>query len=392
MDSKNSQIETDRIILDDQSSKSFHHLLDTIEGINRAMEFKSLLNESIESICAVMDAEASSLMLLDEDTGELYVSLPTGPVKEEIKGKSIPRHKGVGGWVVKHKKPFLSNNLEESDVFWGDLADDFTTKNIICVPLLDRSGEPMGVVQALNRRNEEDFKEHDIPVFQALANHVAIAIERTRELEKLHKRLKEKEAMLTEVHHRIKNNLGTITALIEMELPVIEDDKARQVLKNTYSRIQSMTEVHDLLCNKRLFQDIELGTYLRQLADKISATLSGPDTEVDIQILEEPVKIESERAMLCGLVLNELIVNSYKHAFEDMEKGEITINLSMLDDKKIQLAVSDNGVGIDENFDLEVSDSQSVGTWLIDVLLRRLEASVDIKREEGTRFVIVFDK
>lgn len=391
MSERKEQNSEDGLVLNNSStSDKFHFLLDTIKGINRAMEFKSLLKESIESICTVMNAEASSLMLLDEDTGELFVSLPTGPVKEEIKGRSIPKHQGVGGWVIKHKKSFLSNNLEESDIFWGDLTDDFTTRNIICAPMLDKSGQPIGVIQALNRKNGKNFREHDKPVFEALANHVAIAIERTREMEEIYNHLKEKEVMLTEIHHRIKNNLATISALIEMEISEVNDQRARQILKNTYSRIQSMTEVHDMLCNKGLFENIDLGMYLKQLTDKISEMLSNAGTEIDINILADPINLDSERAMLCGLVLNELIVNCYKHAFTGMEKGEIFIKLSLVNHGNIQLEVSDNGVGVEEDFDLETK--QSIGTWVINVLLRRLEAEVNIERVEGTRFMITFEK
>lgn len=390
MDRKKEKISKDSLTLNHQASDSFHFLLDTIEGINRAMEFKSLLYESIETICTVMNAEASSLMLLDKDTGELFVSLPTGPVKEEIKGKSIPKHKGVGGWVIKHKEPFLSNNPDENDIFWGDLTDDFVTRNIICVPLLDNSDRPIGVIQAINRKDGKDFQSHDIPVFEALANHVTIAIERTRKLENMHDGLKAKEVMLTEIHHRIKNNLATISSLIEIEIPEVEDQDAKQILKNTYSRIQSVTEVHDLLCNNNFLEDIDLGIYLEQLADKISDVLSTDETNMAIHIKAESVQIGSERAMLCGLVLNELIINCYKHAFRDMEKGEITISLGLVGDKNIRLEVSDNGVGVDENFTLE--ETQSIGTWVINVLLRRLEADVSIERLKGTRFVITFEK
>lgn len=390
MSHKKRHVSEDKPVLDSQESSNLHFLLDTINGINRAMEFKSLLNESIESICKIMDAEASSLMLMDEDTGELFVSLPTGPVKEEIKGKSIPKHKGIGGWVIKNKKPFLSNNPDESDIFWGDLTEEFTTRNIICAPLLDKAGKPIGVIQALNRNRGKDFHEHDIPVFEALANHVAVALERTRKLEKMHSHLKEKEVMLTEIHHRIKNNLATISALIEMEIEEVEDPRAQKVLKNTYSRIRSMTEVHDLLCRKGLFEDIELGMYLRQLTDKIAEMFSGGDTQLDIQILADSVKIDSERALLCGLVLNELIVNCYKHAFDEIEGGQVTIVLSNQENDNIRLAVSDNGVGVDEDFSLD--ETQSIGTWVIKVLLRRLEADVRIERSEGTRFIITFEK
>lgn len=376
--------------LKDQSSESLHLLLESIEGLNKSMELKSLLSESMESARLVMDSEASSLMLLDEETGELFISLPTGPVKDEIKGKRIPKNKGVGGWVIEHQRPYLSNDLENSEIFFGEMAEEFQTRNIICVPLINSKNKAMGVLQAINKRGMKDFTPHDIPVFQALASHVSMAIERTRMEEKMKSRIKQKEVLLTEIHHRVKNNLATISGLIEMELDSVEDKHARHVLKNTYSRMQSMGEVHDMLCKKGLFDEVELGMYLNNLTDKISKTLSNPNTKVNITVEADTIHMAADRAMICGLVLNELLVNIYKHAFEDLSEGNITVNLLSLKDNKIQLDVRDNGIGIPEEFSLE--DASSIGTWVINVLLRKLNSTVEINSGEGTSFSIRFNK
>ncbi|MDZ7716041.1 MAG: histidine kinase dimerization/phosphoacceptor domain -containing protein [Balneolaceae bacterium] len=390
MESLVEESSTKKIELKDHSNESIHLLLETIEGINRTMELKSLLSESMEAVRLVMKSEASSLMLLDEDTGELFVSLPTGPVKDEIKGKRIPKNEGIGGWVVENERPYLSNDLEESEVFYGDLAENFKTRNIICVPLINKKGNTIGVMQALNKRKNKDFTPHDIPVFQALASHVTIAIERTRKQERLLNRLKEKEVLLTEIHHRVKNNLSTITALIEMELNEVEDEHAKYVLKNTYSRIRSMIEVHDLLCDKGLFDKVELGLYLSKLTEKISETLTNPRKQVDINLTADTINIAADKAMVCGLVLNELMINIYKHAFNNVETGQIDIELLHKRDNIVALNVADNGVGIPEDFDLE--NANSVGTWVINVLLRKLNATVEIEAEEGTSFSIEFEK
>ena len=376
--------------LKDQSSESLHLLLESIEGLNKSMELQSLLSESMESARLVMNSEASSLMLLDEETGELFISLPTGPVKDEIKGKRIPKNKGVGGWVIENKRPYLSNDLENSEIFFGEVAEDFQTRNIICVPLIDSQNKAMGVLQAINKRGHKDFTPHDIPVFQALASHVSMAIERTRMEERMKSRIKQKEVLLTEIHHRVKNNLATISGLIEMELDTVEDKHARHVLKNTYSRMQSMGEVHDMLCKKGLFDEVELGMYLSNLTEKISKTLSNPNTKVNISVEADTIHMAADRAMICGLVLNELLVNIYKHAFEDLSEGNITINLLSLKDNKIQLDVRDNGIGIPDEFSLE--DASSIGTWVINVLLRKLNSTVEINSAEGTSFSIRFDK
>jgi len=376
--------------LKDQSSESLHLLLESIQGLNKSMELKSLLSESMESARLVMNSEASSLMLLDEETGELYITLPTGPVKDEIQGKRIPKNKGVGGWVIEHKRPYLSNDLENSEIFFGEVASEFQTRNIICVPLINSENKAMGVLQAVNKRGHNDFTPHDIPVFQALASHVSLAIERTRREEKIRSRLKQKEVMLTEIHHRVKNNLATISGLIEMELDEVEDKHAQHVLKNTYSRMQSMGEVHDMLCKKGLFDEVELGLYLNNLTDKISKTLSNPNREVHISVEADTIHMAADRAMICGLVLNELLVNIYKHAFEDLDEGNIAIQLRLDNENMVQLDVSDNGVGIPEEFSLE--EASSIGTWVINVLLRKLNSTVEINSAEGTSFSIRFKK
>jgi hypothetical protein len=92
-------------------------LLDFIEGITRTFELKKLLVRSMEATKVIMSAEASSLMLLDELTGDLNVSIPTGPVKDEINGMKIPKNKGISGWVISYNQPFISNDVTESDVF-----------------------------------------------------------------------------------------------------------------------------------------------------------------------------------------------------------------------------------------------------------------------------------
>lgn len=378
-------------LYDQQTAGSFRSLLKNISSLNRAIELQTLLKESLDVIQKVMNVEASSLMLSDEYTGELIISIPTGPVKKKITGERIEYGTGIGGWVIKNETSFYSNDPQNSEIFAGDLTDEFTTQNIICVPLVDRRGHVFGVMQAINRLDDSGFDDKDVPVFQSLADHVAIAIERTRELEKVQNQLKEKEMMLTEVHHRLKNNLTTISALIEMESSEIEDDDARHMLRKTCARIDSMTEVHDLLYNTGLDNQISLKFYLERLAEKISNTIDHPSQDVAIEVRADDIQLDTERAMSCGLLLNELMMNSYKHAFKNLaQSGHILIELTTPDNKNIVLKVSDDGKGIGDNFKL--GDTHSTGSWLINVLLRRLDATVDISRSNGTAFRIQFKR
>lgn len=363
-------------------------LLETIEVINSTNHVKSIVDESMEATRLVMKSEASSLMLLDRDTGELYVSLPTGPAKEDIKGKSIPKYRGIAGWVVKNKKPYITNDAQSSEHFWGELADHFTTRNLICVPLIDRSNKVVGVIQALNRRKGEDFTPHDIPVFQALASHIAVAISRAQKIDRIEKRISEKDAMITEIHHRIKNNLQTVSALLEKELPEIHEEKAKEVMRSLYLRIRSMSRLHDLLCRKSLSDKVDMDVYLVQLTNRIDEMMNDLHSEIQLKVNAGEVQIPSDKALLCGLILNELLLNIYKHAFVDQqEKAEIVIDLERVGDE-IVIRLADNGIGFSEMPDF--NKKSSFGLWIVDVMLKKLKATMDLKSEGGAEFTIRF--
>ncbi|MEX0663067.1 MAG: histidine kinase dimerization/phosphoacceptor domain -containing protein [Balneolaceae bacterium] len=368
-------------------NENFRLLLDTIEGINQTNEFKSALVESMESVRLVMNSEASSLMLLDKETGELFISMPTGPAKNEVIGKRIPENKGIGGWVLANRRPYLTNNVELSEHFYGDITDEFKSRNILCVPLINRQNEVIGVLQAINRRNGEEFTPHHIPVFQALASHVTIAIERTRQIDLLHDRLKEKDAMLTEVHHRIKNNLQILSGQIENELTDIKDDQAKKILQNMIMRVNSMSKLHDLLCEKNLEKTVDLGDYLKQLSDKIEETMSAVLMDVMITLRADSIKLPQEKALLCGLILNELIINIYKHAFIEGDKGNVEIDL-IEEGGLAKLTVSDNGVGLPDDFNLV--KEYSIGMWIVGELIKKLGATLESEPGTGTRFMLSF--
>ena len=382
---------SDELLDDNESSDSVRLLLKNINSLNGVAELKPLLEQSLSVIEKVMHVESSSLMLLDESGGELIISMPSGTVRRKNKGNHLAKGTGVRGWVLEHAEPYFTNAPSSDEHFAGDISDDITTENILCVPMVDSDGAVFGMLQAINRNDKQGFQDHDIPVFEALSNHVAMAIERTRELDQLQQQLDEKEVMLTEIHHRLKNNLFTITALIEMELTEVEDETALRVLKKTSARINAMTSVHDLLYGSGLGKTINMDRYLERITEKIAETLSHASQDVSISVEALDIQLDTERAMSCGLLLNEMVMNCYKHAFKKRSQdGQINVELSDAEDGYITLRVSDNGDGVGDDFTLGHSDT--VGGWLIDVLVKRLDGTIDIDRRNGTSCVIYFKK
>ncbi|MEX0723381.1 MAG: histidine kinase dimerization/phosphoacceptor domain -containing protein [Gracilimonas sp.] len=365
-------------------------LLHFIEGITRTFELKKLLASSMEATKLIMNAEASSLMLLDELTGDLNVSIPTGPVKDKIKGMTVPKNKGIGGWVISYNQPFISNDVTESDVFWKDLSDDFTTRNIICVPLQDEQGDAFGVLQAINKKDGKPFVNEDVAVFETLALHVSGAIERSKEYEKMKDLLDKREIQIAEIHHRLRNNLSTISALLEFDLREITEPKAQQAIIAANSRLKSVAIAHSLLYDQKQIDRVMLSDYLESVIHNVENVFKDPDKDIFIQSDIEEMYLDAKRAMLCGMIVNELLINAYKHAFEGRGQGEIVITLKKTPRDQIALIVADNGIGIQDQ-DIKSSGKPS-GQFVLKALAKKLKAEINFEENPkiGTACVIKF--
>lgn len=374
-------------------AENFKHmqlLLHAIEGINRTMELKSLLLKCMNSTTQLMEAEASSLMLLDNVSGELHVSIPTGPIKDKIKGMSIPKDKGVAGWVLKNKKPYISNSMEKSEIFWGDLSSEFNTQNIICIPLINSKDEAIGVIQALNRKDGKDFSEDQIPTFETLAGHIALSIEKVKEVDDLKEQIQSKEKKLKEVHQGLKSNLGAINALIQLEIPNIEGELAKFILKATGSRIEAIANAHHILYNQDEFEYLDLGLYLGRLTSVVSEIFEDPDKDISLMLDMDKIAVKANVALTVGLVANEVLVHMYKDAFEIEKFGKITLSVKKDENNSVQISLSDNGSGLKSN--LDGSSEDSLASVIIQTLASKLEATLSQRENEegGTTFTILF--
>jgi len=364
-------------------------ILETLEGINNTNEFKTVLHESMEATRQVMDSEASSLFLIDDEKGELFISVPTGPAKKEVAGKSIPKDKGIAGWVLSNQKPYLTNDVTKSEHFYGDLVESFTTKNLMCVPLINRHGNVIGIIQAMNKRGGKDYLENEIPVFESLATHITIAIERTKKIDSMRDTIQQKDVMIAEIHHRVKNNLQALSDQIQKDVKEIEDEKANELLRKIEMRMKSMAKLHDLLVEKKVNEKIDLYSYTKGLTEKIEDSMSFNMLDIEIGVSGHEISISQNKALLCGLILNELLINVYKHAQLDGTKNvnEIEVNVAS-DEGLVILSVADNGIGVPDDFSIQ--SKRSVGMWIVHELLQKLDAEMTVLNDPGARFTITF--
>jgi len=200
--------------------------------------------------------------------------------------------------------------------------------------------------------------------------------------------LHEKEVLLKEIHHRVKNNLQVISSLVSLQADGSKDEAVREVLKDVTYRVRSMALVHEKLYQSHDLARIDFAEYARSLLNYLWRSHGEAAANVRLTLDLEPVLLPVDTGVPCGLILNELGGNALKHAFRGRSEGEVTVALKNGADGGIRISVSDNGVGLPLGFDWR--EASSLGLHLVKLLSKQLRASVEVSGGNGTRFEIVF--
>lgn len=212
--------------------------------------------------------------------------------------------------------------------------------------------------------------------------------ERRRAEEALRLSLREKEGLLKEIHHRVKNNLQVITSLLRLESSRTHESGTRGVLKEMQGRIRSMALLHETLYRSGNFARVELGEYLRQLATQLFRAQNTAPGRVQLVLELSPATLTIDHAIPCGLIVNELLTNSLKYAFPHERSGEVRLLLEREEEDRIRIRVSDTGVGLPEDFDAR--RGSSLGLHLVSDLARQLGGSLEIGPPPGAVFTVTF--
>jgi two-component sensor histidine kinase len=197
--------------------------------------------------------------------------------------------------------------------------------------------------------------------------------------------LKEKEGLLREVHHRVKNNLQVISSLLRLETSRSAAPDTKRVLGDMQGRILSMAVLHETLYRSDRFGQVDLGGYLRQLAQQLFRAAAST-TRLRLEL--EPVFLEIDQAIPCGLIVNELLTNSLKHAFAEGTAGEVAMSLALNPRGEAQITVADTGVGLPIDFDTK--RVRSLGLVLVTDLVRQIGGSLAIGPGPGASFGVTF--
>jgi len=289
-----------------------------------------------------------------------------------------------------------------SDDITNTVLKKFLVQSALSFPLHIK-GRLYGFISIIESEKHRDFESSEIQLLQSIAHQVGSAIENaqlydelTREVsertaveEQLRNSLKEKDTLLKEVHHRVKNNLQVISSLLRLQLISINDPKMAEVIQDSQSRIQSMALVHELLYQSEDLNTIDLGEYLEFLSHSLTASYQSKSQQIDINTQCHSFDVTIETAITCGLLLNELVSNAIKHAFPMRSTGKIDISINPLGEEEIQLIVQDDGIGLPTTEETTNKRGKSLGLKLIDSFINQLDARVKITTEFGTCYEII---
>jgi two-component sensor histidine kinase len=263
--------------------------------------------------------------------------------------------------------------------------------SILSAPMV--AGEKvLGVITMQDYKNENAFDNSQLELLTTIATQAAIALENSSLYNEVTKSLREKEVLLQEVHHRVKNNLQIMSSLVKLQSHYVNDNKMLEILKETESRIHSMAIVHSKLYMTKDYEKINFYDYVKNLTDNFWNTYGFKLKNISIKINISDFFLNIDTAIPCGLIINELVLNSIKYAFPDNRSGEITIGLSHHNHERLTLNVRDNGVGLPEN--MKIQESDTLGIQLVTLLSKQMNGQVEIKSEKdkGTEFIITFEE
>lgn len=212
--------------------------------------------------------------------------------------------------------------------------------------------------------------------------------ERKRSEDKIKASLKEKEVLLREIHHRVKNNLQIISTLLALQSDEITDQKTLENYRESENRIQSIALIHEKMYQSKDISNIDFTSYIKSLISDLMYSYDADSRNIKSVIDTDNFLFSIETVQPLGLIINEIISNSLKYAFKNRDEGNIIVKLEKADSNNFRLTVSDNGIGFPENIDFK--NTSSLGLQLVNELVKQLEGDIKLNTDNGTEFIIVF--
>jgi two-component sensor histidine kinase len=349
---------------------------DLLQSLTRTLSEKEVSNKVLDLFTALFAPERLHYLTWhDGQPQELRSSYPTGVQ---------PVEPGLVRAVMTSLE--LEQNHALTEHGDGFILRIMSPEETVAVLMVDRITFPEQINRYLN-------------LAISITGVCALAIANARAFEKLRRAeeqmaasLEEKEVLLREIHHRVKNNMQVIISLLRLQAQQISDDKVQTALAESQNRVRAMALVHESLHDSGNLARINLQQYLSGLAEGLTGSfgIGSGRPEIAVTVGTPDLLIDIDQAVPIGLVINELVTNAMEHAFPKNTRGKIRISVQELDQGRIELVVQDNGIGLPE--DAGQKSSSGLGLKLVQrIVENQLKGRYSIEKRNGTRFVVAFE-
>ena len=385
------------------------YLMKSSLAISAEMETNILLKKVMNVVLEASGAQHGYLLI--EENGNLFVRAESHITEKDMVRtikQNLEDTKNVCKAIVRYvyrswETVILTNASEQGEFKDNPEVQALQLRSVLCLPLIKQSSI-IGILYLENRLSDLVFTSEKARMTELLASQAAISLENARLLDQMKKTegqikesLREKEVLLKEIHHRVKNNLQIISSLFRLQSAYIRDEHDVEIFKESQSRVRSMALIHERLYQSKDLAKIDFAEYTKKLVTHLLSLYAIHPETITLDISVDDVFLSIDIAIPCGLIINELVSNCLKHAFPEGTKGKICIKLRMAKNLSVQkeqpdnivtLIVSDNGTGLPK--DLDLRSAKTLGLELVITLVKQLNGNIEFNRTGGTEFKITF--
>jgi two-component sensor histidine kinase len=391
----------------------------------------------VDEVTTTMHIERAGIMIRQAGDGAFRLMAQQGLGSSD--GLRLRRDHPIVDWLSRHEGPLTRRDvgvIPRFKAMWGEEREDLEKTDAELFIPLKAKGMLVGILAVGSKLSQEPYSQDDRLTLTTLANQTAVAIENARlyselqetlsELREAHDELEmrvqertaelaranealraevvertraeaqlkasltEKEVLLKEIHHRVKNNLQIISGLLLLQSGYTRDREVLRTLQEARDRVHSMASIHEVLYQSGVLAHVDFAEYTHRLIDHLFDSYSIDREAIVPRVRVSKVSLNIDTAISCGLIINELVTNALKHAFPAGQGGEIVIDLHTRDGGQVSLSVSDNGAGLPP--DVEFRRAESLGLQLVAMLTDQIGGTIELDKSGGTSFKIVFSQ
>ncbi|MHC5757791.1 PAS domain S-box protein [Nostoc sp.] len=382
------------------------------QRIRQSLNLQDILNATVQEVRDLLGVDRVVVYQFDSEMIGTIMAESVEPgwtvsLGVEIHDTCFQTGAGVG-YYQGHKRAIA--NIYEAGLTDCHirLLERFEVKANLVVPILlevssqNPGSHLWGLLVAHQCSGSREWEENQLDLLDQVTVQLAIAIQQSSILEqaqtelvqrqkaqvKLKNTLAEKEVLLKEVHHRVKNNLQIVSSLLQLQSQTLKDPEVIKVLRESQNRIESISLIHKNLYTSANIGQIDVADYISNLAASLLISYQICPGKIALETDIDSVSLNVDQAIACGLVINELISNALKHAFPNQQVGTISIALRNIGNS-IEMTIRDNGIGLPENLDWRNTDSLGL-SLVYDLVTEQLEGNITLERNHGTGFKIQF--